>query len=101
MLGAGCKMNVSRMLGLRPGRSEEDRTSVLTFVQDAVLAVTMFIGTVVTVAFVLSGLLFVFTATNTGLKTKAKQGMVNAAIGMILVAASYAIIRLIQFIARG
>jgi lipopolysaccharide export LptBFGC system permease protein LptF len=95
-------MNVSDMLGIQQGiKEKEERTSVLTFVQDATLAVTMFIGTIVTLAFIFSGLLFVFSAVDSSLKQKAKKGMINAAIGMILVAGSYAIIRLIQFIAKG
>jgi NAD/NADP transhydrogenase beta subunit len=56
---------------------------------------------VVTLAFIFSALLFIFAAADSSLKQKAKKGMVNAVIGMILVAGSYAIIRLIQFIARG
>ena len=102
MTGAGCSFDVTQLLGLKKNStSVSDRTSVLTFVQDAVLAVTMFIGTVVTIAFVYAG----FQMVSAGMKgkdpSKAKTGMINAAIGMLLVASSYAIIRLVQYIAAG
>jgi hypothetical protein len=104
LLGIGCKMDVYKMLGIRPGGEEgksESRTSVLTCVLDAVLGITMFIGTIVSLAFSLCGLLFIFSAVDSGQKQKAKTGMINAIIGMILVAGSYAIIRLIQYVAKG
>ncbi|MDR2190341.1 MAG: hypothetical protein LBP53_04025 [Candidatus Peribacteria bacterium] len=64
MQGIGCKMDVAVMLGLKQPNvnAEDDRTSVLTFVQDIVLAATFFIGTVVTLALIFSGLLFIFSA---------------------------------------
>jgi hypothetical protein len=89
------------MLGLHKKVDKNERTSVLTFVQDAVLAVTFFIGTVVTLAFIFSGLLFVFSAVDSSKKALAIKGMKNAAIGLVLVASSYVIIRIIQFIAAG
>ena len=97
-------MDVYGMLGLRSGgESKESRTSVLSFVQDFILAATMFIGTIVTLAFIVSGILMIFAGAkgDSSLKGKATKGMISAIIGMVLVAGSYAIIRLIQFIARG
>ncbi|MDR0860507.1 MAG: hypothetical protein LBO09_06110 [Candidatus Peribacteria bacterium] len=54
MKGVGCKMDVAKMLGLKAQTPTDDRTSVLTFVQDLVLAATFFIGTIVTLAFIRS-----------------------------------------------
>jgi hypothetical protein len=62
MKGVGCSMDVAKVLGLKAPTSTEDRTSVLTFVQDVVLGATYFIGTIVALAFIFSGLLFVFSA---------------------------------------
>ena len=74
MINGVCRMDVYNMLGIRQG--EEDpkaRTSVLTFVQDFFLGITFFIGTVVTIGFVLSGLFYVFAAADSGMKAKAKN----------------------------
>ncbi|MDR0608141.1 MAG: hypothetical protein LBG52_07575 [Candidatus Peribacteria bacterium] len=73
------------------------------FVQDAVLASTFFIGTIVTLAFIRSGVLFIVSGRNgdASKRKTAQQGMINAAIGLLLVSASYAIVRLIQFLASG
>jgi hypothetical protein len=96
-----CRMDVYNMLGIRQGDPDpKSRTSVLTFVQDAVLGATFFIGTVVVLAFVVSGVMFVF-AKDSGLKTKARQGIIYAIVGMVLVTASYMIIRLVQYVAHG
>jgi hypothetical protein len=71
-------------------------------VQDAILAATFFIGTVVTIAFLYCGWLFIMSgADDSSKRSNAIKGMKNAAIGMVLVMASYAIIRLVQFLASG
>lgn len=102
MMGIGCQFNVYDMLGIQQkSTNKTERTSVLTFVQDVILAATFFIGTIVTLAFIFSGLLFVFSAADSSKKQKAISGMKYAAIGMVLVMGSYAIIRLIQYIAEG
>ena len=73
----------------------------MNYVQDIVLAATTFIGTVVTVALILSGLLYVFSSVDSSLKNKAKDGMKYSLIGMVVVMLSLVIIRLVQFLARG
>ena len=100
--GLGCQFNMYDMLGIhQSSTSKTERTSVSTFVQDVILAATVFIGTVVTLAFIISGLMFVFSAVNSGMRQKAQSGMKNAVIGFVLVLSAYAIIRLIQYIAAG
>ena len=65
-----CKFDVYDTLGIRQSDTE---TSVGIFVQDIILSATMFIGTIVTVAIVISGLMFVFGGANPGLQDKAKK----------------------------
>ena len=86
---------------IKKDRAPWERTSVMNYVQDIVLAATTFIGTVVTVALILSGLLYVFSSVDSSLKNKAKDGMKYSLIGMVVVMLSLVIIRLVQFLARG
>lgn len=97
LLYGQCKLNVYDTLGIR--KSDGD-TSVGIFVQDIVLSATMFIGTIVTIAIVVSGLMFVFGWANPELQSKAKKGLINAIIGLVIVMSSYFVIRLIQFIVK-
>lgn len=102
MKGVGCKMDVMKMLGLKTS-SDNDRTSVLTLVQDIVLAATIFIGTIITLVFIRSGVLFVMSGMN-GDATKrktAQTGIINSAIGLLLVSGAYTLVRLIQYLASG
>ena len=103
MMGIGCSFDIQKTLWLKEDTWQKERTSVLTFVQDVVLAATFFIGTIVTLAFIWAGVLFVVSGRNgdAGTRKKAQEGMINAAIGLVLVAGSYAIIRFIQFFASG
>jgi len=52
-----CKFDVYDVIGIRQSEGE---TSVGIFVQDIILSATMFIGTIITAAIIVSGLLFVF-----------------------------------------
>lgn len=88
-------------LGIKKDRAPGERTSVMNYVQDIVLGATTFIWTVVTLALILSGLLYVFSSVDSSLKSKAKSGMKYALIGMVVVMLSLVIIRLVQFLARG
>ena len=99
MTGAGCSLDVLKTIGIKQDTPQKERTSVLLFVQDVILAATFFIGTVVTIAFIYSGFKLIYASVNAGERDKAIKGMKNAAIGMILVALSYAIIRLVQYVA--
>lgn len=88
-------------LGIKKDRSPSERTSVMNYIQDIVLGATTFIWTVVTLALIFSGLLYIFSSVNSSRKSKAKSGMKYALIGMILVMLALVIIRLVQFLARG
>jgi len=69
-------------------------------VEDIFLSATFFIGTVVGVALIYSGIQFIM-AKDDGAATKAKNGIKWSLIGLALVMFSYTIIRLIQYIAKG
>lgn len=55
LVNGQCKLNIYDTLGIRQSvRNEGDPTSVGLFVQDIVLSATFFIGTLVTVALIVS-----------------------------------------------
>jgi hypothetical protein len=60
-------------LGIRKGRAEGERTSVVLFLQDIILGASMFIGTVAAVAFILSGVYYIFSASDASYKKKAQE----------------------------
>lgn len=97
---AESSFDIKQTLGLKKS-SDQGETKVTPFLQDIVLALTMFIGTVVSVALIVSGLFYVFASVDSGMKTKAKKGIINSLIGLVLVLGSYVIIRAIQFLATG
>lgn len=86
---------------IKKDRAPGERTSVMNFVQDIVLGATTFIGTVVTVALILSGFFYVFSTVDSSLKSKAKDGIKYSLIGMVVVMLALVIIRIVQFLARG
>jgi len=97
-----CKLNVYDTLGIRKTvRNEGDPTSVGLFVQDVILSATFFIGTVVTIALIVSWLMYIFAASSGKDPANARKGIVGALIGLLLVVSSYVIIRLVQYIAKG
>lgn len=101
MWGVGCGLSVYDSLGIRKGRAEGERTSVMLFLQDIILGASMFIGTVAAVAFILSGVYYVFSASDASYKKKAQEWMRYAVYGFVLVTLAIVIVRITQFIARG
>lgn len=93
-----CSYNIYQTLWIR---KSDQNPSVTSFVQDIILAVTMFIGTVVSIVLVVSGILYVvaWIQWNSSTADTAKKGIVNSLIWLLLVVASYSIVRLIQFLA--
>ena len=89
----------SRLTKLQTLEKETD-TSAMGFLQDAVLAPVIFIGTLVTVALIVSGLLYVFSGAESSLKSKAKNGITYSIVGLVVVMLSLVIIRFVQFLAR-
>ena len=101
MWGVGCGLSIYDSLGIRKGRAEGERTSVMLFLQDIILGASMFIGTVAAVAFILSGVYYVFSASDASYKKKAQEWMKYAVYGLVLVTLAIVIVRITQFIARG
>lgn len=102
LVNGQCKLNIYDTLGIRKSvRNTDDATSVGLFVQDIVLSATFFIGTLVTIALVVSGLMFIFAASSGKSPDKAKQWIMGSLIGLLIVVSSYVIIRLVQYIAKG
>ena len=102
LVNGQCKLNIYDTLGIRQSiRNTWDQTSVGQFVQDVVLSATMFIGTLVTIALIASGLMFIFAASSGKDPGKAKTGILWSLVGLLIVVSSYVIIRLVQYIAKG
>ncbi len=97
-----CKLNIYDTLGIRKSvRNTNDPTSVGLFVQDIVLSATFFIGTLITIALVVSGLMFIFAASSGKDPANAKKWIMWSLIWLLIVVSSYVIIRLVQYIAKG
>ena len=102
LVNGQCKLNIYDTLGIRKSvRNTDDATSVGLFVQDVVLSATFFIGTLVTIALIISWLMFIFAASSGKSPDKAKQWIMGSLIGLLIVVSSYVIIRLVQYIAKG
>lgn len=93
-----CSYNIYKTLGIR--KSDQD-PQVKTFVQDIVLAVTMFLGTAIAIILVTSGILYILAAIlwKSSLADTAKKGIINSILWLVLVTWSYALVRLVQFVA--
>lgn len=99
LLNWQCKFNLYQFLGIRT--SIADASSPELFVQDILLSATFFIWTIVTIALVVSGLMFIFAGATWKDPTKAKAGIKNSFIWLLIVVCSYSIIRVVQYIAKG
>ncbi len=91
-----CSLNVYDTIGIRKDQPE---TNVKTFVQDFTLSATFFIGTVVAVALMYSGWLYI-TAKDDAAAAKGKNGIKWSLIGILLVFSAYSIVRLVQYVAK-
>lgn len=98
LLNGQCKFNIYQFLGIR--KSIADNNSPELFVQDILLSATFFIGTIVTIALIVSWLMFIFAGATWKDPSKAKSGIINSFIGLLIVVCSYSIIRVVQYIAK-
>lgn len=94
-----CSFNIYQLLGIK--KDTVDASSPEVFVQDILLSATFFIGTVVTLALIVSGLMFIMASATGKSPDKAKTGIKNSLIGLLIVVSSYSIIRIVQYIAKG
>lgn len=102
LVNGQCKLNIYDTLGIRKSvRDSGDPTSVGLFVQDIILSATFFIGTLVTIALIVSGLMYIFAASSGKDPADARKGIIGALLGLLIVVSSYVIIRLVQYIAKG
>lgn len=102
LVNGQCKLNIYDTLGIRQSvRDEGEATSVGLFVQDVVLSATFFIGTLVTIALVVSWIMFIMASSSGKDPANAKNGIIGSLVGLLIVVSSYVIIRLVQYIAKG
>lgn len=101
LVNGGCSFSIYDALDIRNDREAGERTSVMTFVNDIILGLTWFIGTVVAVSLILSGFYYIISPVDSGAKKKAMEGIKYSLIGMVIVSFSVVIVRLIQFLASG
>lgn len=93
-----CSYNIYKTLGIR---KSDQNPKVSTFVQDIVLWVTMFLWTVISLVLIISGVLYILAGIqwNSSKADMAKKWIINSLLGLVLVTGSYALVRLIQFVA--
>lgn len=98
LINGQCSMNIYKTLWIR---KSDQNPSVGTFVQDIILWITMFLGTVIALILVTSWILYILAAIQwkSSLADMAKKWIVNSILWLIFVTWSYAIVRLIQFVA--
>lgn len=92
-----CSFNIYKTVGIRKDSTD---LNAKTVVEDIFLSATFFIGTVVGVALIYSGIQYIM-AKDDGAASKAKNGVKWSLIGLALVMFSYTIIRLVQYVAKG
>ena len=92
----GCSVNISQLVWVKETTS---RKNLLNFTQDAVTGLTFFIWTVVLIALIYSGWLYLMAWGDEKMAEKWKNWIKNSIIGLVLVLLSYVIIRAIQYFA--
>ena len=102
LINGGCSFSIYDALDIRKdARGKWEKTSVMVFIQDIILALTTFIGTFVTLGLIASGITYLMSPVDSGNRGKAMKGIKYSLIGLVVVMASLVIIRLIQFLAKG
>jgi len=74
--------------------------TVTTIVQDVIFAATYMVWAILTLVIIWCGLGYIFASKNWGNVSNYKKWLINAAIWAVLVWWAYAIVRLIQYIAK-
>ena len=100
LVQGNCSLNVYQALHIREGNTTEGN-SAKSIIQDTFLGATFFIGTICTIALIWSGFLMMTAGAEESQFDKGAKGIKSSIIGLILVACSYMIIRVIQFVAQG
>lgn len=79
---------------------KNEHRTVTTIAQDIILAATYMVWTVLTIIIIYCGLMYIFAARDGKDVSNYKKWLINAAIWAVLVRWAYAIVRLIQYIAK-
>ena len=74
--------------------------SAMSIAQDVILAATYMVWTVLTIVIIWCGLWYIFASRDGKDVNKYKKWLISAAIGAVLVRWAYAIVRLIQYVAK-
>ncbi len=100
LVNGTCTFNVNEAIGIKKSNPHD---SVWIVVQDVILAGTSFIGTVLVLALITSGIMMILwgSSGSSSMASNGKKWVLYSIIWLILVLSSYAIIRLVQFVARG
>ena len=80
--------------------AKNENKTVGTIAQDVILAATYMVWTVLTIVIIYCGLMYIFAARDGKDVSKYKNWLVNAWLWAVLVRWAYAIVRLIQYIAK-
>ena len=95
-MGSDC-MDYGKMMWIDKEQPDYTPTSI---VQDVILAATYMVWTVLTIVIIVCGLWYIFSSASGKDTSKYKKWLVSAAIWAVLVRWAYAIVRLIQYIAK-
>jgi len=96
-MGTNC-FNYEKIIGIEKEQSEKYTVKWIT--QDAIFAATYMVWTVLTIIIVWCGLGYIFASSNWKDTSKYKKWLIYAAVWALLVRWWYAIVRLIQYIAK-
>ena len=96
LLNWQCGLNVYKVMWIR---KSNEKPTVMWLIQDVVLAATTFVWTVLVVVLVFAWVLFALWSITWKDTKRAKSILIDGFIWLLLVMWSYAIIRLIQFLA--
>lgn len=91
-----CSMNLYELLWIR---RKDTSPTVMSLIQDVILAATTFVWTLMVIALVVSGLLFAIASISWKDTQRAKKIIIDCFVWLLLVMWSYTIVRLIQFLA--
>ena len=92
--------NLVHWSGSQLAKTNKNRT-VMTIVQDVIFAATYIVWAVLTIIIIYCGLGYIFAARGGNTKVQSyKTWLINAGIWAVLVRWAYAIVRLIQYIAK-
>lgn len=79
---------------------QNENVTATSIAQDVILSATYMVWTVLTIVIIYCGLWYIFASRDGKDVNKYKKWLITAAIGALLVWWAYAIVRLIQFIAK-